>query len=73
MCTENRDSDMTLKDVKLKLRKKGYTIPSWAEVNGYNYYTVYKTLKRWAGKGEPKGIVSREIMKDIERTLSNYR
>lgn len=49
-------------------------MPLWAEVNGYNYFTVYTTLARWHGKkGEPKGLMARKIMKDIDRTLEIAR
>lgn len=57
--------------VKRALYRKGTSLMSWSEANGYAYQTVLNAVDRHAGghAREPWGQTTRAILRDLSREI----
>ncbi|ALG67903.1 hypothetical protein [Beggiatoa leptomitoformis] len=62
---------MNLEHIKQRLKKKRYTLRSWAIQHNFHPRTVDNSLRRAIKRGgtPPRGLVARNIINSIEKTI----
>ena len=63
-------SKLDMREIRILLHRKRYTLRSWAIRHKFNPTTVDKSIRRAVSRGTaPRGIVAGQIVTLIEKTI----